>query len=261
MALLFRQNLSLKTNILSFNCRFAAVVYPTVYKHRMKNTKVAGWTVLGVWMFSTFVAVLRLQYKNFNYAMFVVTLSFIIPLLIILLSYGNIYRVVSYRAKWTGSVLIEIKLARTLSIVIGAFILCWGPFFIINVVTYYCRVSCDYDIAIQLIKWLQYASACINPVIYTIRNREFRFTFHKLIFRCSYRNGKYVFNPHAKRSTWFSCCQLGGPFEDDFGESRSRYPTYTEESAVHNSHARHPSTPSKHQTTPLGFDNLTSSKH
>ena len=244
-----------------FLYRFAAVVYPTVYKHRMKNTKVAGWTVLAVWTFSAFVAGLRLEYQKFNYAMFVVTLSFFIPLLIILFSYGNIYRVVRYRAKWTGSVLIEIKLARTLSIVIGAFILCWGPFFILNVVSYYCRDSCDYTMAILLIKWMQYASACINPVIYTIRNREFRFAFHKLIFRCSYRNGKYVFNPHTKRTTWCGCCQLGGPLDEEYGEGRSRYPTYTEESVVQNSHVRHPSTPSKKQTTSrLAFENLSSSK-
>lgn len=245
-----------------FMYRFAAVVYPTVYKHRMKSTKVAGWTILGVWIFAAFVAVLRLQYEKFNYAMFVVTLSFFIPLLIILLSYGNIYRVVSYRAKWTGSVLIEIKLARTLSIVIGAFILCWGPFFILNIVSYYCTLAtCNYEVAIQVIKWLQYASACINPVIYTIRNREFRFTFHKLIFRCSYRNGKYVFNPQGTRSTSCGCCQLGGPIDVDFGESRSRYPTYTEEITVHNSHLRPPTTPTKAQTSTLAFENLTSSQH
>ena len=56
------------------------MVYPTVYKHRMKSTAVAGWTILCVWVFSTFVALLRLQFKNFNYAMFVVTLSFLYTL-------------------------------------------------------------------------------------------------------------------------------------------------------------------------------------
>ena len=235
-------------------------MYPTVYKHRMRNTKVAGWTILAVWTFSTFVAAFRLGYLKFNYVIFVVILSFFIPLVIILFSYGNIYRVVSYRAKWTGSVLIEIKLARTLSIVIGAFVLCWGPFFITNVVSYYCRKSCNWTDVIQWIKWLQYVSSCINPIIYTLRNREFRFTFHKLVFRCSYRNGKYVFNPQTKRSTFCGCCQLGGPLDEEYGEGRSRYPTYTEESTVHNSHVRHPSLPSRQQTTPLAFENLSTSK-
>lgn len=220
----------------------------------------AVFTILCVWIFATIVASLRLQFQKFNYAVFVTTLSFFIPLLIILFSYGNIYRVVSYRAKWTGSVLMEIKLARTLSIVIGAFILCWGPFFIINIVSYYCRLKCKYEVAIRVIKWLQYASACVNPVIYTIRNREFRFTFHQLIFRCSYRNGKYVFNPQVKR-TPCGCCQLGGPLDVDFGESRSRYPTYTEEVTTHNSYHRPSSAPSKVQTIPLGFDYLSTSKH
>ena len=242
-----------------FICRLAAVVYPTVYKHRMKSTVVAGVTILCVWGFATFVALLRLLFQKFNYAMFVVTLSFFIPLLIILVSYGSIYRVVSYRARWTGSVLMEIKLARTLSIVIGAFILCWGPFFILIIVTYYCRSRCNYDVAVTVIKWLQYASACINPVIYTIRNREFRFTFHRLVFRCKHRNGKYVFNPQVKRSTRCGCCQLGGPLDADFGETRSRYPTYTEEVSIYNSNRRPPLN-TKVQTIPLGFDNLSASK-
>lgn len=241
--------------------RFAAVVYPTVYKHRMKSTKLAGWTILGVWIFSLFVALFRLAFQKFNYAIFVVTLGFFIPLLLILFTYGNIYRVVRYRAKWTGSVLIEIKLARTLSIVIGAFILCWGPFFILNIVTKYCHVTCDYEVAVKVIKWLQYASTCINPIIYTIRNREFRFTFHKLIFRCSHRNGKYAFNPQEKRSSWWGCCQLGGPIDADFGESRSRYPTYTEEASLCNSRLRSSTTPTKVQGTTLAFDNLSSSQH
>ena len=228
----------------------------------MKSTKLAGWTILGVWILSLVVALLRLAYQKFNDAMFVVTLSFFIPLLLILFSYGNIYRVVRYRAKWTGSVLIEIKLARTLSIVIGAFILCWGPFFIINIVTYYCGYkTCDYKVAIKVIKWLQYASTCINPIIYTIRNREFRFTFHKLIFRCNYRNGKYVFNPQEKLSSGWGCCQLGGPIDVDFGESRSRYPTYTEEAMLSSSRLRSSTTPTKIQGTTLAFDNLSSSQH
>lgn len=242
--------------------RFAAVIYPTVYKHRMKNVRMAGWTILGVWTFSTFVSSLRFTYKLFNYAIFVVTLSFFVPLLIILFTYGNIYRVVRYRAKWTGSVLMEIRLARTLSIVIGAFFICWGPFFITNLVTYYCRQTCNFTEAIQWIKWMQYASACINPVIYTIRNREFRFTFHKLVFRCHYRNGKYTFNQPSTRNSRCGCCQLGGPLDDDGGETRARCPTYTEESMIERSHVRTPSSSSKHQTRSLGFDNVTSSlKH
>lgn len=243
--------------------RFAAVIYPTVYKHRMKNIQMAGWTILGVWTFSAFVSSLRLIYTLFNYAIFVVTLSFFVPLLIILFTYGNIYRVVRYRAKWTGSVLIEIRLARTLSIVIGAFIICWGPFFITNLVMYYCRQECNFIEAIQWIKWMQYASACINPVIYTIRNREFRFTFHKLVFRCDYRNGKYTFNQSKTRNTRCGCCQLGGPLDDDGGETRVRCPTYTEESMIERSQFRTPSSlSSKHQTRSLGFDNVTSSsKH
>ena len=225
-----------------------AVTYPTAYKRRLKKKSVALWFLIFIWIFSVIVACLRIIYKLFNYAMFVVTVSFFIPLVIILFSYGFIYRVVSYRAKWTGSVLMEIKLARTLSIVIGAFILCWGPFFILNIVSYYCRDNCQYGVAVQVIKWLQYASACVNPVVYTVRNREFRYAFHKLVFQCRKRNGKYVISPTERRGTW--CGRRRTSLEL---ENRPRLPTYTEESAVSILNNKRPSPRGRKGT--FAFDN------
>ncbi|XP_031549560.1 dopamine receptor 4-like isoform X2 [Actinia tenebrosa] len=208
--------------------RLLAVVHPTVYRARLnKKPKLAAYIIIYVWTFSTAMALLRFTWKKWNYALFLVVLSFFIPLFIILFSYGKIYSVVRYRAKWTGSVLIELRLARTLAIVIGAFVLCWGPFFMFNIVAYYCRRNCKYGNATEIIKWFQYTSSCINPIIYTIRNKEFRYTFHKLIFRCDYRNGSYRINSlRPRRTICCGCCSIP---DFEIYETRSRCGTFTED--------------------------------
>ena len=184
-----------------------AVKYPNRYRSYMKKPALASFLIVSVWTIAAFVASLRLVFKKekqafpFNIVVFV--LSFAVPFLIIVPAYFIIYFVVSKHAKWSSSVLIEIKLARTLSIVITCFIFCWGPFSALNLIAKYCNeiTSCKNDILIATpyLKLVQYVSSCFNPIIYTIRNREFRFTFHKLIFRCNNRNGKYVINKREKR--------------------------------------------------------------
>lgn len=175
------------------------------------------------------MGLLRLTWRMWDYALFLVVMSFFIPLTIIICSYGKIYRVVRYRAKWTGSVLMEIRLARTLAIVIGAFVLCWGPFFIFNIVAFYCR-NCVYGNTFEIIKWFQYTSSCINPIVYTIRNKEFRYSFHRLIFRCEARNGSYRFNDSRPKRT--TCCGCVSIPDFDMYETRSRGGTFTEDSQI-----------------------------
>lgn len=210
--------------------RLIAVKYPNRYRIYLKKPFLASFLIVFVWTFATLVAGLRLvfkEYPEFPYNIFVFLLSFAVPCCIIIVSYAIIYFVVNKRSKWTGSVLIEIKLARTLSIVIACFILCWGPFSGLNIIAKYCTkdISCQKDImkATPYIKLIQYVSSCFNPVIYTIRNREFRFTFHKLIFRCGSRNGKYEFNKRQHRLTTFpmGCTMTTSPCDLDMSEAEA----------------------------------------
>ena len=207
-----------------------AVKYPNRYRIYLKKPTLASFLIVFVWTFAALVASLRLVFNNypeFSYNIFVFLLSFAVPCCIIIVSYGIIYFVVNKRAKWAGSVLIEIKLARTLSIVIACFILCWGPFSGINIIARYCSndTSCQFGLlrATPYIKLIQYVSSCFNPVIYTIRNREFRFTFHKLIFRCGSRNGKYEFNKRQHRLTTFpmGCTMTTSPGDLDMSEAEA----------------------------------------
>ncbi|NXE36174.1 5HT1B protein, partial [Ptilorrhoa leucosticta] len=81
----------------------------------------------------------------------------------------------------------ERKATKTLGIILGAFIVCWLPFFIISLVLPICKDACWFHMAIfDFFTWLGYLNSLINPVIYTMSNEDFKQAFHKLIrFRCT----------------------------------------------------------------------------
>ena len=62
------------------------------------------------------------------------------------------------------------------------FIICWAPFFILNLVGAVCGRVCEPPAFLgDMALWLGYASSTINPVIYTIFNIKFRRSFGKLL--------------------------------------------------------------------------------
>ncbi|XP_055740527.1 5-hydroxytryptamine receptor 1B-like [Salvelinus fontinalis] len=78
----------------------------------------------------------------------------------------------------------ERKATKTLGIILGAYIICWLPFFIYTLVVSVCA-SCFYPELFDIFTWLGYLNSLINPIIYTMSNEDFKKAFHKLIrFRC-----------------------------------------------------------------------------
>jgi 5-hydroxytryptamine receptor 1 len=76
----------------------------------------------------------------------------------------------------------ERKAARTLGIIMGVFVVCWLPFFLMYVICPFLSVEPN-NVLAQFITWLGYINSGLNPVIYTIFNEEFRKAFSKLL-RC-----------------------------------------------------------------------------
>ena len=77
----------------------------------------------------------------------------------------------------------ERRAARTMGIIMGAFVLCWLPFFLMYVIFPFCP-SCkaDTDPRVSIfIVWLGYINSTLNPIIYTIFNIDFRRSFKTLL--------------------------------------------------------------------------------
>jgi len=77
----------------------------------------------------------------------------------------------------------ERRAARTMAVVMGAFVLCWLPFFLMYVIMSFCT-SCSDDTdprVVNFIVWLGYVNSSLNPLIYTVFNVDFRHAFTALL--------------------------------------------------------------------------------
>ncbi|KAJ7989193.1 hypothetical protein DPEC_G00316970 [Dallia pectoralis] len=78
----------------------------------------------------------------------------------------------------------ERKATKTLGIILGAYIICWLPYFIYTLVVATCE-TCFHMELFDFFTWLGYLNSLINPIIYTMSNDDFKKAFHKLLrFRC-----------------------------------------------------------------------------
>ncbi|TNN64799.1 Alpha-2 adrenergic receptor [Liparis tanakae] len=82
----------------------------------------------------------------------------------------------------------EKRFTFVLAVVMGVFVLCWFPFFFTYSLHALCRDSCYIPGALfNLFFWIGYCNSSVNPIIYTIFNRDFRKSFMKIICRTSKR--------------------------------------------------------------------------
>ncbi|XP_067851981.1 alpha-2Db adrenergic receptor-like [Heptranchias perlo] len=82
----------------------------------------------------------------------------------------------------------EKRFTFVLAVVIGVFVLCWFPFFFTYSLKAICRENCSIpDPLFNFFFWIGYCNSSLNPIIYTIFNRDFRKAFKKIIFKMNKR--------------------------------------------------------------------------
>ncbi|XP_033633098.1 octopamine receptor-like [Asterias rubens] len=208
--------------------RYIAIAHPFLYQGSMTKTKAVLVTSL-VWAVAFILSVLPMAFRwhepvgfeqqsdqcilTFNPAFSIISsiVSFYVPFVIMVITYGLIYRVASrqsakikmnavharvIRITRCTSLSVRVqepvkyhqkardnKAAVTLGIIMGCFVICWLPFFIGNIINPLCNNCIDIAYT-KAFTWLGYSNSALNPFLYVMFNREIRGAFRQLYTPC-----------------------------------------------------------------------------
>ncbi|NXW91446.1 DRD1C protein, partial [Alopecoenas beccarii] len=152
---------------------------------------------------------------NRTYAISSSLVSFYIPVAIMIGTYTRIFRIAQrqirrissleravehaqncngsdcpHEASLRSSFKKETKVLKTLSIIVGVFVLCWLPFFVLNCVVPFCNLGprepgerpCVSETVFNTFVWFGWANSSLNPIIYAF-NADFRRAFATILGR------------------------------------------------------------------------------
>ncbi|XP_031733934.1 alpha-2B adrenergic receptor-like [Anarrhichthys ocellatus] len=78
----------------------------------------------------------------------------------------------------------EKRFTFVLAVVMGGFVICWFPFFFSYSLQAVCPETCSIPNPLfKFFFWIGYCNSCLNPVIYTIFNHDFRKAFKRILCR------------------------------------------------------------------------------
>ncbi|XP_029030605.1 dopamine receptor D1b [Betta splendens] len=156
---------------------------------------------------------------NRTYAISSSFISFYIPVVIMLVTYTRIYRIAQKQIRrisaleraaenaknrhssmgnssnmdsessFKMSFKRETKVLKTLSVIMGVFVCCWLPFFILNCIVPFCEpnlpdgaadFACISSTTFDVFVWFGWANSSLNPIIYAF-NADFRKAFSILL--------------------------------------------------------------------------------
>ncbi|XP_073816584.1 octopamine receptor in mushroom bodies isoform X3 [Musca autumnalis] len=114
----------------------------------------------------------------------------------------------------------ETKAAKTLAIIVGLFIFCWLPFFTMYIIRPFCQ-DCIDPLLFSVLFWLGYCNSAVNPMIYALFSKDFRFAFKRIICKC-FCSSKSINLKTSRRGSDMSAMRI-----------RGRTPSITPSAAAH----------------------------
>nr|XP_033788968.1 octopamine receptor-like isoform X2 [Geotrypetes seraphini] len=198
--------------------RYCSVVTPYHYSKRMSRQRCIIMTIT-IWVYSSLISFLPVMQgwneipgmdfdsskecifvTNWTFALVASALAFYIPFMIMCSMYFFIYRASRLKAtrivsqtldlhyhpnsKRQNNLQLENKATRTMSIIISVFVMCWLPYFVLNVWLAAKGIDSTSVIlvdAFKVITWLGYCNSTINPMLYAFLNRDFQQALKKLL--------------------------------------------------------------------------------
>ena len=166
--------------------RYFAVSRP--FSYGVLTFRVYKILIFAAWLVAAIIAALsqvnRLITLKKAYTVFVFNVGFVLPTILMLIMYANIFRTASSLISRTpslqtgyaerGKVREERKVALTVSIVTGLFLLAWSPFFVSSMLAEFCA-SClpkgdGTTVLVTSVKWMHYSNSAVNPLVFVIRH-------------------------------------------------------------------------------------------
>lgn len=171
--------------------RMYAVRFPAKHRNISHKRSVIVAGVILVWGLSVILASLSsLKIMNIwsGYTYLVVVFAFVLPTFLIITSYILIFMTMKTRQEQHWRFKQEMRLAVMIGIVIVLFLICWFPFFLLNILLHHaCPCSNNHYLYpfIPIVKYMHYANSLMNPIIYAYRYPDYRHAFKKLLFQCA----------------------------------------------------------------------------
>ncbi|XP_066503988.1 sphingosine 1-phosphate receptor 3a [Hoplias malabaricus] len=141
-----------------------------------------GWNCIGrLHTCSTVLPLYAKSYVAFCTSVFSALLAAVVAL------YVRIYRLVTSSGRRVGSRPSERSLAllRTVVIVLGVFVACWAPLFLLLLLDVGCGPDrCPVLYQVEGFITLAVLNSALNPLIYTLSSREMRAAFFRLLCCC-----------------------------------------------------------------------------
>lgn len=196
--------------------RCVCITRPLTY-HTMMTSRKAICIILFNWFLALIMSSLKFilyDWEPPKYELLITISCFFLPLTIMCFCYHLIFKAARYQARQIALVVkggvrnfllsTEVRAAKTLGVVMGAFIISWGPFFVMNLVYGFCPKgeNCLSHEAVMVAKWMHYSNSFYNPIVYACMNKEFRSAFANILFhgRACSKNGK-----SSRRGTLTEC--------------------------------------------------------